>query len=183
MCRHPARNVATLVLLFLGLMLAVSASAQTVYDFSSGAGTTHFAFGTYTDSWASDVDGQRRKTPEVGTEVTSVQADAYTRLSASDATGGDTDANRYINPDESFGDESTLIVEFDIAEDPLNVTQIDVLWEGYGDAAHHMELYIWDYVNGNWANGQGLLGENNFMADGSGNADLLLSGSVTANVT
>ena len=84
---------------------------------------------------------------------------------------------------EGSQDESTLLVEFNIAESRADVLQLDALWEGYGDAAHHMELYIWDYVQGNWSNGAGLVGENNFMADGNGNADFTLTGSVTTNVS
>ncbi|MDD5327870.1 MAG: metallophosphoesterase, partial [Phycisphaerae bacterium] len=153
-----------------------SSTAEVVYDFSSGAGTKHYAWGTYTDDWASDVEGQRRKTPEVGTQVTSVMADAYTRLANSDNS-------RYTNPDEGFGDESTFIAEFNIDENPEDVEQIDVLWEGYGNASHHMELYVWDYVQGNWGNGQGSYGNNNFMDDGSGTSDFVLSGSITQNVS
>lgn len=165
------------------LLVAAPARASTVYDFSSGGGTTHFAWGTYTDDWASDLDGQRRKTPELGTEVTSVQIDAYARLAASDATGGDEDVNRYWNPQPSAGDESTLIVEFNIAEDPGDVTQLDVLWEGYPDDGQG-RLYIWSYAAGNWSDGAGATGENNFIDAGLGGiTDFVLSGSLTSNVS
>ena len=158
--------------------------AQTVYDFSTNGGVDRFAFGTYTNSWAEDLEGIRRQCPEVCTEVTQITPDAYDRLAFSDATGGDTDHNRYVNPDPAGQqDESTLIAEFNTLENPAYMLQIDVLWEGYGDMAHHMELYIWDYVQGNWGNGAGLYGENNFMDDGSGDADFVLSGSVTTDVS
>ncbi|GAF72968.1 unnamed protein product, partial [marine sediment metagenome] len=77
----------------------------------------------------------------------------------------------------------TLVVEFNIAENPNDVNQIDVLWEGYGDKTHHMELYIWDYVQGNWGDGAGLYGENNYMDANSGDADFTLTGSITTNVS
>ncbi len=154
-----------------------------VYDFTAGGGLAHFAYGTYTDSWAQDLEGTRRKCPEVCTEVTAVSANAYSRLAQSDAIGGDSDPNRYINPDEASQDESTLIVEFNITEDPADVLGIHAMWEGYGDRRHHIELYIWNYAQGNWGDGAGSFGENNFMDDGSGDADFTLSGSVTSNVS
>gem|GEM_PF-479599 len=158
-------------------------NAGRVYDFSVNGGLDRFAFGTYTNSWVEDLEGIRRQCPEVCTPVTDITPDAYDRLAFSDATGGDTDPNRYINPDPaSQQDESTLVVEFNIPNNPADVLQIDVLWEGYGDNDHHIELYIWDYVQGNWGNGAGLYGANTFMDDGSGSADFILSGSVTANI-
>ena len=166
----------------VGPVLPASSVTETVYDFGDGTGV-HHAWGTYTDYWSQDLEGQRRAS-QMSTEVTDVsgQTDAYDRLALSDATGGDSDTNRYINPDEGSGDESTLIVEFNITENLDDIFKIDVLWEGYGDANHHMELYIWNYVEGNWGDGRGKYGENNFMADGSGSTDFFLSGSVTSNV-
>ena len=152
-----------------------------IYDFNTNGGVDRFAYGTYTDDWPKDLEGRRQKCPEVCTEVTTIAADAYSRLALSDALGGDTDSNRYINPDEASGDESTLIAEFNIAEDPAEVLQLDVLWEGYGGGTHHLELYIWNYVQLNWGNGAGLFGDNNFMDDGSGDSDFILSGSVSSN--
>jgi hypothetical protein len=164
-------------------MFAQTGETFVLYDFTTNGGVDRFAYGTYTDSWSTDLEGIRRQCPEVCTEVTTITADAYNRLALSDALGGDADPNRYINPDEAAGDESTLIVEFNIAEDPAEVLQIDVRWEGYGDNTHHMEFYIWNYLQGNWGNGAGLFGENNFMADGSGDADFVLTGSVTTSVS
>ncbi|MHC4609329.1 MAG: CotH kinase family protein, partial [Planctomycetota bacterium] len=154
-----------------------------IYDFNAKGGVDRFAYGTYTDSWADDLEGTRRKCPEVCTEVTTITANAYSRLALSDAIGNKNDRNRYTNPDEGPSDESTLIVEFNIAEDPAEVLQLDALWEGYGDHSHHMELYIWNYAQGNWGNGAGSVGENNFLDDGSGDADFTLSGSVTTDVS
>ena len=115
--RH-ARVVLSAATFFALGICGLRAWGQTVYDFSGGGGVDHFAYGTYTDSWSQDLDGQRRKCPEVCTEVNSVTPNAYLRLAYSDATGGDIDANRYWNPDEGSADESTLIVEFNITEPP-----------------------------------------------------------------
>ena len=154
----------------------------TVYDFSSGAGTTHHAYGTYSDKWRSDLNGHRTHS-EFDTEVDDVASDAYADLAYSDATGGDSDPNRYQNPDEGDRDESTMTCEFYISEDRGSVTQLDVLWEGYGDANSHMELYIWNYAQANWGNLNGNTGENNFVDDGTANdADMILQGSTTSSI-
>ena len=105
-------------------------------------------------------------------------------MAYSDATGGDSDPNRYINPDEGKNDESTMTCEFYISEDRNSVTQLDVLWEGYGNANRHMELYIWNYDQGNWGDLDGNTGENNFVDDGTSNdADMTLQGSTTSSIT
>ena len=160
-----------------------AACAQTVYDFSTGAGVDRFAYGTYTNAWLTDLEGQRQPCPQLCTEVTSVSASAYLQMAASDAIGGDLDANRYTNPTLSGGDEASVIFEFNIAEAPANVLQLDIVWEGYGDANRHIELYIWNDTVGNWGNGRGGHGENAFVAEGNGNFDVYLTGSVTENVS
>ncbi|MHC4090725.1 MAG: hypothetical protein ACYSVY_10700 [Planctomycetota bacterium] len=157
---------------------------QTMYDLSSNAGVDRFAYGTYTNSWAEDLQGIRRQCPEACTEVTTVTPDAYDRLAASDATGDETDPNRYVNTEPGPAEESTLIVEFNIAEDPADVTQLDLLWEGFGAGTGHLEFYIWDYVQGNWGDGQGSYGEDSFVADGSDAlADFVLNGTVSNDVS
>ncbi len=138
---------------------------STIYDFSREAGTIHRAYGTYSDSWNRDLNGNRTH-GEFDTEVSDVAADAYADLAYSDAAGGDGDTNRYQNPDEGNRDESTMTCEFYISETPEEVSQLNVLWEGYGDANRHMELYIWDYSQGNWGDGQGNIGNENFTDDG-----------------
>ena len=163
--------------------ISVSVITEVVYDFSSGAGTIHHAYGTYSDDWASDLDGYRTHA-EYDTEVTTIAADAYDDLAYSDATGGDTDPGRYQNPDEGYNDESTMTCEFYISEDRTEVTQLDVFWEGYGDASRHMELYIWNYAQGNWGDLNGNTGENNFIDDGTASdTDMVLEGSTTSNIT
>ena len=147
-----------------------------VYDFGDGTGN-HLAWGYETDRWSQDVDGKRRYCRNNNcSEVEDIESGAHVALANSDDS-------RYTNPNSGLGDESTLYVEFNIDEDPNDVKQIDALWEGCANSSKHAELYIWDYVQGNWGNGAGNYGENNFMDDGSGSSDFVLGGSVTNNVS
>ena len=96
-------------------------------------------------------------------------------MSYSDATGGDSDTNRYINPDEDGGDESTMIVHIWIDEEAADITQLYFQWEGYGDATHTLRLYVFNYTAGNWDGG-----ETGFKDSGSGDADFLLEWNATS---
>jgi agmatine/peptidylarginine deiminase len=154
----------------------IMGSLQRVYDFSLGAGTVHRAWGYQSVSWAS-LDGVRRPA-EAATEISSLQTDAYTKIAWSDAIGGDTDPNRYRSPTPSGGRESTHIFEFFTVQDPSSIVDIGILWEGYGDECLQMELYIWDYVAGQWCDGRGMCGENRFVDNFAGNRDAELSGHI-----
>ena len=105
-------------------------------------------------------------------------SDAYTRLSYSDATGGDSDSNRYINPDEGSYDESTFIVHIWIDEDVEDIDELSFEWEGYGDGAHLLRLYVFDYVEGNWDDD--ILGYKDY---GSGDSDFTLEWSTTSGIS
>ena len=134
-----------------------------VYDFSSGAGVDNFAYGYYTASW-SNIDGNR--TP-VAIQLTSY----YDELAYSDATGGDTDLNRYRAPDPPNGYESTTLFEFTLKEDPSIIDDIGILWEGYSDQCSMMEMYVWDYDAGQWCDGENLFNQNRYMDSWAGNRD------------
>lgn len=149
-----------------------------LYDYSAGAGVDKWAYGYYTDSWNEDLAGQRMPA-ECSTEVDQLQANAYTRLAYSDATGGTTDANRYENPQPGGGNESTLIAVFKIEEKPIFVRSLEFLWEGFANQAQHMELYVWDYVAGDWCDGKGNYGVNNFMDNASHKNDRIMRGAIT----
>jgi hypothetical protein len=123
------------------------------------------------------LDGIRYPTM-VNQEIDQIQSGAYTRISASDATGGDTDPNRYYSGLPGSGYESTHIFDFTIAEDPGLILDIGVLWEGYGDDCTQMELYVWDNVLDNWSNGAGLAGSNMYMDNFAGNLDRDLVGHI-----
>jgi len=150
---------------------AVSASVfqmvpcqQTAYDYSSGAGADKYCFGYHTYNWSS-IDGDR--TPVTG----EIDPSEYARMAYSDATGGDYDPNRYISPNPSDYYESTHTLEFTIDEEPAEIDDIAILWEGYSDDCAQMEMYVWDYVEGQWGDGEGLFGQNRFSDNWAGNRD------------
>ncbi len=147
-----------------------------VYDFTSGAGVDKWGWGHQTANW-SGLNGVRRPA-EAGSEIDTLQADAYTKIAHSDANGSDFDPNRYHAPNPFNGRESTHIFEFMIDEDPSLLVDIEILWEGYGDACLQMELYVWDYVEGQWCDGAGQCGENRYMDNQAANRDATLSGHI-----
>jgi agmatine deiminase len=142
----------------------ITPGVQTIYDFTTGASVDKLGYGYQTSSWYS-VDGNR--TP-VASEIS---ASAYTRIAYSDATGGDSDPNRYISPNPSSTYESTHIFEVTVVDDPSEIDDIEILWEGYADDCTQMELYVWDYVEGQWSDGEGLFGQNRFIDNWAGNRD------------
>jgi agmatine deiminase len=154
---------------------SIIAANQTVYDFQTGAGSDKFAYGTQTYSW-SNVNANR-------TPVTAPLSSAnYTKISQSDATGGITDPNRYRSPNPSSNYESTHIFEFTINEDPASIADLEFMWEGFADGCTQAELYIWDYVEGQWADGGGLSGQNRYMDNWAGLRDGYLTGNITENI-
>ena len=42
-------------------------------------------------------------------------------------------------------------------EDPAEILEIDIQWEGYGDDCLQMELYVWDDAIRQWCDGAGQL--------------------------
>ena len=153
---------------------------QRVYDLSSGAGVDKWGWGYQTISWSFSLDGVRRPS-DAATEISSLVSGAYDKVAVSDATGGDTDPNRYRSPNPTSGRESTHIFEFKIEEDPDQIVDIGLLWEGYGDACLQMELYVWDDVEDQWCDGRGMCGENRFVDNFAGNRDARLSGHIRDN--
>jgi agmatine deiminase len=148
-------------------MFDIAPCDQTVYDFSSGVGSDKVCFGSQTASWSS-IEGNRRP---VSTEISSSN---YAKISQSDATGTDSDPNRYVAPDPNNGYESTHMFEFTIAEDTAAIDEITILWEGYSDNCAMMEMYVWDYVEENWCDAEGAYSQNRFVDNWAGNRDGLL---------
>jgi agmatine deiminase len=148
---------------------ALADAPQHVYDFSTGAGVDKWAWGYQSQTWSS-LDGVRRPAA-TAIEIETLVAGAYAQIAASDATGSDSDTNRYDAPTPIAGRESTHIFEFIIDEAPADMLDIGILWEGYGDACLQMELYLWDDVEGNWAGSDGLFGENRYFDNFAGNRD------------
>ncbi|VUT26027.1 MAG: hypothetical protein MOIL_01351 [Candidatus Methanolliviera sp. GoM_oil] len=164
---------------------ATTSAAQTVtttYDATDGR--SYFkAYGTYSDKW-NDLDGGSGGTEatlpsECDTEAHDVSgmSNAYKRLGYSDATGGDSDSKRYINPDEGRGDESTLLIHIWVDETVSDIDQLSFTWEGYGDEAHTLRLYVFNYDDNDWDGGN-----KGFKDSDSGNSDFLLEWSTTTGI-
>jgi hypothetical protein len=158
----------------------IAPALRTIYDYSTGAGVDKFAFGFATNSWSGNVNNVRK--PVFNT----LSASNYTRLSTSNATGGDTDTNRYIATTPPSATESTHTFEFTIADPAAQLAAIDLLIEGYADDCAQAELYVWDYVQGQWSDGRDVLptnfGQNRFVDNWAGNRDGLLTGSLRTNL-
>ena len=148
------------------------------YDFSSNAGVDRFAYGYQTSSW-SLINGRRRPT-SVNAEVDTFDASAYSRMATSNATGGDTDLNRFRSRVPSTSQESTHIFEFTIYEELEDILDIEILWEGYADDCTQAEIYVWDYVEENWSDTRGSFGDNRHFDNHATNRDENLSGNITS---
>jgi agmatine deiminase len=158
----------------------IAPGTQTVYDFSHDAGVDRFCYGYQTSNWDAYIDGMRMP---VTTEIDTLVTSAYQKIAFSDATGGDSDSNRYISTDPTYYYESTHVYEFTVSEDPSEINAMDVLWEGYADYCTQMEMYIWDVVEEQWCDGDGLYGQNRFMDNWAGNIDGLLEKQLTGDLS
>ena len=69
-------------------------------------------------------------------------------------------------------------MEIDVAEDPANIVDIEVLWEGYAAGCNQMELYVWDHVSSQWCDGAGNCGANAFMDNLAVNRDDVMRGHI-----
>lgn len=154
--------------------LEIESALRRAYNFATGAGVDRFAYGDKTGSWV-QVGGVRRPVNSP------LSAANYLKISASDATGGASDANRYVSSMTSPGDlqaESTHVFEFNLGESPSTIREIAVRWEGFVGSCAQGELYAWDYVAGQWCDGRGGCGENAFLDNFAGNRD----GNLTARI-
>jgi agmatine/peptidylarginine deiminase len=151
-------------------------ASRHIYDFSSGGGVDKWGWGFRTDAW-SEVGGHRRPT-DLSLELPDIQSGAYDRIAFSDATGGDLDSGRFRSLDPGSSRESTHVFEFVIDEDPAEILDIGIRWEGYADACTQMELYVWDDTEGEWCDGAGLCGENRFMDNAATRRDEVLEGHI-----
>ena len=139
-----------------------------------------WGWGYLTYDW-SYLNGVHRPA-DVQYEIEQLQSGAYQKIAALNAGGSDNDSNRYRAPSPSSRRESTHIFEFIIAEGPGSIPDIGLVWEGYGDNCIQMELYLWDYVEGNWADGAGRFAENRYMDNFAGNRDAVLRGHIRSDV-
>jgi len=152
----------------------ISPATQYVYDFKTGALEDKIGYGYYVTSWTyGGVEGDRHP---VDSEISTLVSDAYDRLADSDATGGDSDPNRYIPPTSYYCSLHTF--EFTIDQSPAMIDDVGLLWEGYADDCAQAELYVWDYTEENWSNGDELYSQNRFMDSWAGNIDGSLEGHI-----
>jgi len=136
-----------------------------VYDFSTGAGIDRFGTGHQTTSWSAGVSGK------ISPVASALSTANYLALATSNATGGNTDPNRFISPTVSSGQEATHLFRFTLAEDPAEIDELVVSWEGYAERCTQAELYLWDYSSGQWGDGRGAIGQNRSGDSYAGNRD------------
>lgn len=154
--------------------VTIAPGTQKVLDFSSGAGVNKFGYGFQTLAWT-NINATR--TPV----ATAVSAANLGKMGVSDATGGDTDSNRYISTTVSANNECTHTYEFnvlDYAEEIDEIDQIVVRWEGYSDNCTQTELYVWDYVQGAWSDARGNYGQNRMLGNHASNRDAVIAGRI-----
>ncbi len=153
----------------------ISPGTQTTYDFGTGAGVNKWVFGSSTTSWAA-IDGNP---VSVAAQISSLD---YLRLATSNATGGDSDSNRYISPVPASSSESTHVFSFTIEEDVNTIDELVMRWEGYADRCTQAELYIWNVAQQQWGDGTGfMLAQNRYLDSWAGNEDGELVGIIRAN--
>ncbi|MFM8874201.1 MAG: Ser-Thr-rich GPI-anchored membrane family protein, partial [Phycisphaerales bacterium] len=161
--------------LAVGTPFRVGPGTRRTYDFSQGAGVTHFATGTQTSSWGL-VSGL--PLPVSGAFTTA----NYAAIATSNATGGNTDANRYVTPAVASSSEATHVFRVRIDEPPAGIDELRIAWEGYADRCTQAELYVWNVALSQWGNPQGLVGQNRYADSWAGNRDEVLSAVIRANV-
>ncbi|MFM9170528.1 MAG: agmatine deiminase family protein, partial [Phycisphaerales bacterium] len=161
--------------LAVGNPFRVGPGTRRTYDFSQGAGVTHFATGTQTSSWGL-VSGL--PLPVSGAFTTA----NYAAIATSNATGGNTDANRYVTPAVASSSEATHVFRVRIDEPPAGIDELRIAWEGYADRCTQAELYVWNVALSQWGNPQGLVGQNRYADSWAGNRDEVLSAVIRANV-
>jgi hypothetical protein len=147
-----------------------------VYTFASGAGVNKFGFGRQTASWTS-------VNAILNPVATALTAANYTAMSTSNATGGITDANRYITAALSTGNEATHLFRFVLSEPVADIDEIKVEWEGFADACTQVELYVWNNALNNWGDANGLVGQNRYLDSFAGNRDETLVGRISSNIS
>jgi agmatine/peptidylarginine deiminase len=173
--RVTARSTDGDVVMAMGNPFGVGPGTRVTYDFGSGAGVDRFATGTQTSAWSA-VSGNSLP---VSTAFTSAN---YAALATSNATGGITDANRYICPAVASSSEATHVFRVRIAESPSTIDELRITWEGFADRCTQAELYVWDVAQSQWGNAAGLVGQNRYADSWAGNRDEALTASITRNV-
>lgn len=148
-----------------------------VYDFSENAGVDRFGTGHQTVSWTASVSGK------IFPVLTALSGSNYVALATSNANGGSlSDPARFNSPVVSAGSEATHLFRFAIEENPAEIDELAILWEGFADRCTQVELYLWDHARNDWGDGKGLVGQNRFADSFAGNRDGLLEASIRENI-
>ena len=99
------------------------------YDFNSGAGVDRWAYGYEVDYILQCSDTFPNE------ELSGSEYNLIARGDNSYFDSGDPDRR----------DEAAIRYKIEIEENPLDITEITVLWTGYGSSFRDIELYIWNY--------------------------------------
>ena len=159
----------------MGNPFRVGPGTRVTYDFGTNAGVDRFATGTQTSAWSAVSANSLPVT-------TALTAANYAAMATANATGGITDANRYICPAVASSSEATHVFRFRIAEQPADISELRITWEGFADRCTQAELYVWDVAQSQWGNAAGLVGQNRYADSWAGNRDEALVASITQNV-
>ena len=147
----------------------------TLYDFSTGAGTDKFGFGRQTASWTA-----------VSSVISPVSAaltsSNYAAMASSNSNGGLTDANRYVTPTLTSGNEATHLFRFVLAEPANEIDEVVVTWEGFADRCTQVELYVWNISRSQWGDASGLVGQNRYLDNYAGTRDRSLQARLRSNL-
>lgn len=173
--RVTARSTDGDMVMAMGSPFLVGPGTRVTYDFATGAGVDRFVTGTQTSAWSA-VSGNSLP---VSTAFTAAN---YAAIATSNASGGITDANRYICPAVASSSEATHVFRVRIPEPPSTIDELRISWEGFADRCTQAELYVWDVVQGQWSNGAGLVGQNRYADSWAGNRDEVLVASIRSNI-
>ena len=147
----------------------------TLYDFSTGAGTDKFGFGRQTASWAA-------VSSVVSPVSTALTSSNYAAMASSNSNGGLTDANRYVTPTLTSGNEATHLFRFVLAEPANEIDEVVVTWEGFADRCTQVELYVWNIARSQWGDASGLVGQNRYLDNYAGTRDRTLEARLRSNL-
>ncbi|MFQ5491208.1 MAG: hypothetical protein ACE5GE_10835, partial [Phycisphaerae bacterium] len=108
----------------------------TVYDFSTGAGVDHFAYGNSIPDAAIPPAINNVPSATFGpTDYAAVGASDDSRYTTGVIEGGIVAATRFT---------------FTIAEPPATVTRLDVLWEGGSNQGEFQSVWLWNATTGSY---------------------------------
>lgn len=127
------------------------------YDFNSGAGTDKWAYGY-------EVLNIRQCSDTFPNEE--IEQSKYNQIARDDNNYFDSGA-----PTTWFY-EAAIRYKIKLKENALDITNITVLWKGYGSTPRNVRLYIWNYDSSSYELLEKNGGENEFTLSGSINSDI-----------